>query len=116
MWSSGTNTMSKSKVRGPRSVLMHWSLRHHTRIEFDLAKGALVSGNVLLQESEQGLRLLRAEVDPLEILNLNLRLGLLLEGAKYEIEIPDVDAHLHAVGVALAIIFGIDQFQIGLRW
>ena len=95
---------------------MHRSLRHHTRIEFDLAKGALVSGNVLLQESEQGLRLLRAEIDPLEILDLDLRFGLLLQGAKHKEEIPDVDAHLHAVGVALAIIFGVDQLQIGLRW
>ena len=40
--------------------LVHLSGSHHTRIQFDLAKCAFVTGHILLQDGGQRLRLLRA--------------------------------------------------------
>jgi hypothetical protein len=83
---------------------MHRPGRIHARIEFDLAKRAFVSGNILLQEAKQRLGLLRTQVDALKILDFNLALALLLKRSENQEEIPDVDSHLHAVGVGFAII------------
>lgn len=95
---------------------MHVAGGRHTRVELDFTEGVFVAGDVLLQESQQSLGLLRAEVDALKIANLYLALGLLLESAEGEEEIPDIDAHLHAVGVRLAIVGGVSDFDVGLRW
>src|SRR5690348_8530869 len=48
-----------------RSWLIHRPLLRKLRIELDLAKRALILGNVLLQDHEQRLRLLRTEIDSL---------------------------------------------------
>jgi len=88
----------------------------HTRVELDFAECVFVAGDVLLQKSEQGLGLLRAEIDALKIANVDLVLTLLLQGAEGEEEIPDIHTHLHAVGVGLAIVGGMDDFDVGLRW
>src|SRR5580698_3868009 len=93
--------------------LMYRSLRPHARVELDLAEGALVAGDILLQEAEQRLRLLRAQVDALKVLDFDLLLGLLLQGSEDEEKIPDVDPHLHAVGVVLAIVGEFDNFTFG---
>lgn len=88
----------------------------HARIKFDLTECAFVSGDVLLQDGEQSFGLLRAEINPLKILNFDLIFGLLLQRAENEEEIPDVDAHLDAVGVGLAVLGSVDQLDIGLSW
>lgn len=94
---------------------MDWPLRRsHPRIEFDLAEGRLVPRNVLLKQSEQGFCLLRAEIDSLEIANLDLSFGLLLQGAEGEEKIPNVHAHLHAICVILAIARVVSQFDVRL--
>src|SRR4029077_8231172 len=56
---------------------MHRSARHHPRVEFDLAECAFVAPDVLLKDAEESLRLLRAQVDALEVLDFNLGLALL---------------------------------------
>src|ERR1700739_2425491 len=84
-----------------RSV--HRPLRRHARIQFDLAKGAFVPGYILLQEAEQRLGLLRAQIDSLKVTDVDLGLCLLLQRAEDQEKIPYVDAHLHAVGIILAI-------------
>src|SRR5450432_424656 len=96
--------------------LVHRALLPHAGVEFDLAEGALVSADVLLQQAEERLGLLRAEIDALEVLDLDLSFGLLLQGAEDEEEVPDVHTHLHAVGVILAILGSVHELQIGLRW
>lgn len=94
---------------------MNWALwRAHPRIEFDLTESRFVSGNVLLKQSEQGFCLLRAEIDSLEIANLDLGFGLLLQGAEGEEKIPNVYAHLDAICVILAIARVVGQFDVRL--
>ena len=93
---------------------MHRPRRPHAGIQLDLPKSALVSRHVLLQQSQQRLGLLRAQIDPLEIPNIHLRLGLLLQSAKHQEKIPDIHPHLHAVSVILAIIRIIAQLHIRL--
>src|SRR5450755_3444360 len=85
-------------------ALMHRPLWTHTRIKLDLSEGALVASHILLQKSQQRLSLLWAQIDAFEILNLHMRLGLLLKCAENQKEVPDIHAHLHAVGVILAIV------------
>ena len=93
---------------------MNWTLRSHSWIELDLAEGTLVSRYILLQQSKQSFGLLWAEIYALKIANLDLRLGLLLQSAKNEEEIPNIDPHLHAVGVTLAIGGVIGELNVGL--
>lgn len=93
---------------------MHRAGRGKAWIEFDLAEGAFVANYVLLQKSEQGFGLLRAEVNALKVANFHLGFGLLLQSSEDEEEVPDIHAHLHAVGIGLAIIRRIGQLNI--RW
>ncbi len=94
---------------------MYWTLRRpHSRIELYLSESRFISGDVLLQQSEQRFCLLGAEIDSLEISNLHLRFGLLLQGAEGEKEIPDVHAHLDAIRVILAIARVVGQFHVRL--
>src|SRR5207244_12186929 len=46
--------------------------------------------------------------------HLDLRLPLLMQGTKNQEKIPNVHAHLHAVGIAFAIIVGINELDVGL--
>lgn len=94
---------------------MDRSLRAHAWIEFDLSESAFISGYVLLQKSQEGFRLLGAEIDTLKIADFDLTLGLLLQGAKGEKKIPDIHAHLHTVGVILAIAGVGGELYVRLR-
>jgi len=84
-------------------------------IKFNLAEGALVVRNILLQDCSQSLCLLRAQIDSLKISHFHLALGLLLHGSKHKKEVPDVHPHLNAIGICLAVVFGVDDGKIGLR-
>lgn len=95
--------------------LVNRSRRRHARIEFDLAESRFVTRHILLQEPQQRLRLLWAEIDSLEIADVHLRLGLLLQGPKYQKKVPDIHAHLHAIGVILTVGGVVRQLDIGLR-
>src|ERR1700684_837885 len=83
--------------------LMHRSLRTHTRVELDLPESALVAPYVLLEKAQQRLSLLRAQINSLEVLDLHLGFCLLLQRAKDQEEVPNIDSHLHAVGIILAV-------------
>jgi transglutaminase-like putative cysteine protease/tetratricopeptide (TPR) repeat protein len=91
------------------------AMLRHVRVELDLAESFFVVHYVLLKNGEQRFRLLRAEIDALKVIDLNLRGRLLLEGAEYQKEIPNVHAYLHAVGVVFAIVLVIDELDVGLR-
>lgn len=96
------------------ATLVNWTLRPHSWIKLDFAEGTLISRYILLQQSKQSFCLLRAEIDALEISDLDLRFGLLLQGAKCEEEIPDINAHLDAVGIVLAVRGVVRKLHVGL--
>jgi hypothetical protein len=101
-------------TRPTRSV--HRAGGHHARIKLDLTERAFVAGHVLLQDARQRLGLLRTQINALEIVDFYLGLTLLLQCAEDQEEIPDVDSYLHAVGIGLAIVGGVVQFDVGLNW
>jgi len=94
---------------------MYWATGG-ARIELNLAKGGLIIGDILLQERHEGLGLLRAEVDALEVAQLHLGFGSLLHGAEHEEKIPDVHADLDTVGIGFAVVRSLDKLQIRLIW
>jgi len=98
------------------SWLIHWPLLRKLRVELDLSKRALILRNVLLQDHEQRLRLLRAEVDSLKVCNLNFVGRLRAKCSKRKKEIPYADSHLYAVRIALAIVVGGSEFHIWRLW
>ena len=93
---------------------MHLPAGAHPRVEFDFAESGLVAGDVLLQQPEQSLGLLRAQVDALKVANLDLGFALLLHSAKDEEEIPHIHSHLHTVGIGFPILGRIGQLDVGL--
>lgn len=95
---------------------MHWAVWIHARIEFDLAESAFVACHVLLQESEQSFSLLRTEINTLKIPDIDLGLALLLQRAEDQEKVPDIDAHLHTVGIVLAVVRSVGQLDVRLRW
>src|SRR6266550_2086899 len=99
-----------------RRGLVYWAGSGHARIEFDFAKSAFITGHILLQDGSQRLGLLRAQIDSLKIKHFDLVLGLLLESAEHQEEIPHVHSYLNAIGVALPVLRTVDQLDVGLRW
>ncbi len=87
-----------------------------SRVEFDLAERAFVANDVLLEKSQQGLGLLRAEINALKVANLDLGFGLLLKSAEDEKEVPDIHTHLHTIGVRLPIVGAVGQLDVRLCW
>jgi len=106
--------MPSRNLTEPR--LVDRPLAHHPRVELNLAKCALVTRQILLQNRRQRLSLLRTQINPLKIPQLNFVLALLLQRAEDKEEVPDVDAHLHAVRVGLAIILCDRKLNVRLRW
>ena len=93
---------------------MHLPPGTHARVQFDFAERRFVAGDVLLQQSQKRLGLLRAEIDALKVTNLHLSFALLLHRAEDQEEIPNVDSHLNAVGIRFPIIGGVSKLDIGL--
>jgi hypothetical protein len=86
----------------------------HLRIQLYLAKGVFVVGDILLQNRHQRLRLLRAQINALKVVDLDFRLAPLLHGAEDKKEVPYVDTYLDAVGVVLAIACFVYDLNIWL--
>ena len=83
------------------------------RFEPDGAEGGLVLRQVLVEDIGQSLGLLRAQVDTLEDLDADVAgLGLILPAEGQE-KIPQVHAHLNAVGIPLAIVGRPDDLDLG---
>lgn len=85
------------------------------RFETDFTKGRFVLLNILLQDVEQSFRLLRAQVDTLETLDVEHFGRGLVDGAEEEEEIPDVHANLNTVGITLAVVGRRRQLNFRLR-
>jgi hypothetical protein len=84
------------------------------RLERDAAEGLLILGQVLTEHIEECLGLLGAEIYPLKAADGYLVRGVLVCGAEGEEEVPDAGAHLHAVGVAFAVVGGFGDADPGL--
>src|ERR1035437_2073517 len=84
------------------------------RFEVEGAEGMFVLGQVLPQHIPQGFGLLRAEIDGVLIADGDL-VGALAGGqTEDQLEVPDADADLDAVGVGLAVVGGLDEVHLRL--
>ena len=81
--------------------------------QLDLPESGFVLGHVLLQDVEQRLGLLGAEVDALEIVDGHHVRGSLVDPAEHEEEIPQIHADLNAIGIVLPVLGGVDQLNLG---
>src|SRR5579872_3974004 len=93
-----------SHVSTRRAWLVHRALGTHARVKLDFPEGAFIPGDILLQKTQQCLGLLRTQIDALEVFDLDMALGLLLQRAEDQEEVPDVDPHLHTVGIVFAVL------------
>jgi hypothetical protein len=84
------------------------------RLEGKLAEGLLVLGEVVAEDIVESFGLLGAEVDALEVAKQYLLGSVLGHGAEDEEEVPDGHANLNTVGVAVAVVGGGGEFDIGL--
>src|ERR1039457_2040272 len=73
------------------------------RLKLDLAERGFVLVDVLLEDVEQRLGLLRAEVNSLEILDIDVIGRGLVDQAEEQEEVPEIYTDLDAVGVALPV-------------
>src|SRR5215469_14969399 len=78
----------------------------------DFAKSRLILVHVLLQHVQKSLGLLRADVNPLEILNRNLVRSCLIHTPEQKQEIPQIHANLDAVCIVLAIFRRIGELDL----
>src|SRR5579864_988218 len=85
------------------------------RLQLDLAEGGLILRHVLLQNVRQRFGLLRAQENALKILDADGVRRSLVHGSEQQEEIPQADAHLHAVGVMLAVVGGARKLDLRLR-
>ncbi len=83
-------------------------------LEGEGAEGLLVLGEIVAEHVPEGLGLLGAEVDALEVLDGELVGASWLHGAEDEEEVPDAHADLDAVGVAVAVVVGGGELERGL--
>ena len=77
------------------------------RFEVEFAKGLLVLVEILPKDIPERFGLLRAEEDPLMVLNAELVGALGVGLAEDKMEIPYADADLDAVGVGVAVSGGL---------
>ncbi len=83
-------------------------------LEGDGAEGLLVLGEVVPEDVPEGFGLLRADIDALEVADIEDVGIVLAHGAEDEEEVPDAHADLDAVGVSVAVIGGGGEGQSGL--
>src|SRR5208282_3577303 len=96
-----------------RPALLNLTGSGGVRLKFNLAEGCFVLRDILMQDVEQRLGLLRAQIDALKVLNVHGVGSGLADGAEHEKEIPKVDSDLHAVGVTFAIIGAVTELDLG---
>ena len=98
--------------RGRHALLDH---RHRRACGSSLIspKAGFVLLDVLIEHIRQSLGLLRAEEHALKIVDRDAVGSGLIDGAEHQKEVPQADAHLHAVGVAFAIIGGVRELIFG---
>lgn len=83
-------------------------------LQIQRAEGLLVLRDVLPQHIPQRLCLLGAEKNRLVVANRNLVGAFTGSESKDQLKVPNADAHLHAVGVAFAVIGCLGKIQLRL--
>ena len=76
-----------------------------------MPEGLLVLLHVVREYVQQRLGLLRAQVNRLEVLDLDLFGRGLVHGPEDELEVPHAHAHLDAVRIAFAVLVRVQQRQ-----
>jgi hypothetical protein len=95
--------------------LVNWAAgSHDLRLERDWSEGLLVLSEIVPEQVQQRFRLLRADVDALEVFHLDFIGGVLADDAEDEEEVPHAHAGLDAVGVAIAVLIGASCDDAGL--
>ena len=84
------------------------------RLEVERAEGLLVLGQVLPQHIPQSLGLLRAEENGIVVADGDLVRSVAGGQAEDQLEVPNADADLDAVGVGFAVVGGLDKVHLGL--
>jgi hypothetical protein len=77
---------------------------HAGAFEGDGAEVLLVLRDVVTKDIQQSLGLLGAEIDALEVIDMDLVRSLLVEGAEDQEEIPDGETYLHAISIGVAVV------------
>lgn len=90
------------------ACLLERTVRAGFGLEVDFAEGGFVLANIILEDIQQGFGLLGAEVDALEILDIDLIGSALGSDAEHQKEVPKVGADLHAIRVTFAIVGPVD--------
>jgi hypothetical protein len=83
------------------------------RFQLDLPECGFVLGYVLLQDIQQCLGLLWAEVNALKIVDCHVVSGSLVDPPEHQKEVPQIHAYLNAVGVVLPVLRAINQLNLG---
>src|SRR6185369_6468383 len=91
-------------------------LRGDGGIKLDFPKGAFILLDILLQNRQQCLGLLWAEVDPLKVLYFHILRIQRLQASEHKQKVPNAHANLDGVGIAITVVRRIDQADIGLLW
>src|SRR5579884_2502526 len=86
----------------------------NARFQPNFAESGLVLRQVLRQHVGKRLGLLRADIDALEVVDLHVLRRGLVHSAEHKEEIPQIDADLNAVGVALTVVPGIGELDFRL--
>ncbi len=122
-WSRGDWYGALLARRTMRCPSLEWSAaplvdgaggRRKLRLEGEVAEGLFVLGEVVAEDVPEGLGLLGAEIDALEVIELDLFGCALAHGSEDEEEVPDAHADLDAVGIAVAIVGGGGELDFGL--
>src|ERR1035437_9824869 len=83
------------------------------RLQLDFTKSGFVLRDVLLENADERLGLLRADVDALEIVDSGVFRRGLVHAAEQKKEIPQIHPHLDAVGVVLPVVGCVNQLNLG---
>src|SRR5215472_18461017 len=76
-------------------------------VEPDLSEGGFVLSHVVLQNAEEGLGLLRAHVDALEVGDADVIGSGRVDLAEKQEEVPEIHPNLDAVGVTFSVVGGL---------
>ena len=82
-------------------------------LDVNVAEGRFVLGDVLLENVEEGLGLLRAKVDALEVVDVDKVRRVLGDETEHEEKVPEIGANLDGVGIAFAVVGAVDQVNFG---
>src|ERR1035438_10461426 len=100
---------------GLRAAALLDSAGGTVRLQLDFSEGGLVLRDILRQDVQERLGLLRAQVNTLEVVDQHVLGRGLVHRSEHQEEVPEVDAYLDAIGIALAVIGRVHQDRKSTR-